>query len=114
MIIDIKVGQFVAPPAKLIQIAVLARTLLCQAASLKRWVNVKTLASLTRKAQFLHLVIPVAKFFMRELPDVIESAKCWSGTVRVTPQLKRDLELWTHVPDCKNGSPIYKPIENAY
>ncbi len=53
-------------------------------------------------------------FFLRELQDVVNSAKCWFGTVRVTPQLKRDLEWWTHVPGCKNGAPIYKPIENAY
>jgi hypothetical protein len=114
MIIDMQVGQFVAPTAKLKQIAVLAKTLLCRAAAHKRWVSVKTLASLAGKAQFLHLAIPVARFFLRELHDVVKSAKCWSGTVRVTPQLKRDLEWWTHVPDCKNGAPIWKPIENAY
>ena len=34
--------------------------------------------------------------------------------MRVTPQLKRDLEWWTHVPDCKNGAPIWTPIINAY
>jgi hypothetical protein len=106
MIIDMKVGQFIAPTAKLKQIAVLAKTLLCRGAAHKRWVSVKTLASLAGKAQFLHLAIPVARFFLRELHDVVKTAKCWSGTVRLTPQLKRDLEWWTHVPDCKNGAPI--------
>ncbi len=36
MIIDMKEGQFVAPRAKLKQIAVLANTLLCRAAAHKR------------------------------------------------------------------------------
>ena len=106
MIIDRKVGQFVAPTAKLKQIASLAKTLLCRAATHKRRGSVKTFASLAGKAQFLHLAIPVAMFFLRELHDVVNSAKCWSMTVRVTPQLKRDIEWWTHVPDFKNGAPI--------
>jgi len=114
MIIDMQVRQFVAPTAKLKQIATMAKTLLCRAAAHKRWFSVKTLASLVGKAHFLHLAIFVARFFLRELHDVVGSAKCWSGTVRVTPQLKRDLEWRTHVPDYKNGAPIWKPIENAY
>ena len=73
-----KVGQFVAPMAKLKQIAVLAKTLLCRAATHPRWVSVTTLASLAGKVQFLHLVIPVARFFLRELHGVVKSAMCWS------------------------------------
>ena len=76
MIIDMKEGQFVAPIAKLKKIAVLAKSLLCRATDHKRWVSVNTLASLAGKAQFLHLPIPVASFFLRELHDVARSAKC--------------------------------------
>ncbi len=76
MIIDMKVGQFVASTAKLKQIAVLAKTLLCRAAAHKRWVGVKTLASLAGKAHLMHLANPVARFFLRELHDVVKSAKC--------------------------------------
>jgi len=75
MIIDMKVRKFVAPTAKLKQIATLAKTLLCRAAAHKLWVTVKTLASLAKEAQFLHLAIPVARFFLRELHDVVGSAK---------------------------------------
>jgi hypothetical protein len=75
MIIDMEKGQFVAPTAKLMQIAVMAKTLLCRAAAHKRWISVKTLASLAGKARFLHLPIPVARFFLRELHDVVKSAK---------------------------------------
>ena len=92
MIIDMKVGQFVAPTAKLKQIVVLVKNLVRRATAHKSWVDVKILASLAGKAQFLHLAIPVAMFFLRELHDVVNSAKCWSGTVRLTPKFKRDLE----------------------
>ncbi len=55
---------------------------------------VKSLAFLAGKAQFLHLAIPVARFYLRELHDVVKSVKSWTGTVRVSKQLKRDLEWW--------------------
>ncbi len=84
MTIDMQVGKLIATTAKLKQIAVLAKTFLCRAATHKHCVSVKTLASLAGKAQFLHLAIPVDRFFLRELHDVVKSAKCWSGTIRVT------------------------------
>ncbi len=55
MKLDFEKGKFRAPIANLKSIAVLAKTLLCRAASYKRWVSVKALASLADKAQFLHL-----------------------------------------------------------
>jgi hypothetical protein len=67
-----------------------------------------------RKAQFIYLAIHIARFFLLELHDVIRSAKSWSGTVRLTCQLKRDLELWTNVPTQHNNAPIWKPIKNDY
>jgi hypothetical protein len=100
--------------SKLESVAVLAKTLICRAASHKRWVSVKPLVSLARKAQFLHLSIPVARFFLRELHDVVKTTKSWSSTVKMSCQLKRDLEWWTKVPSHHNGSPIWKPVENAY
>ena len=114
MILDFEKGEFQAPTEKLKSIAVLAKTLLCRAASHKQWVSVKNLACLAGKAQFLHLAIPLARFFLRELHDVVKIAKSWSGSVKVTSQLKRDLEWWTQVPSHHNGAPIWKPIENAY
>jgi hypothetical protein len=106
MILDSEKGEFRAPTAKIKSIAVLAKTLLCKAASHKRWVSVKTLACLAEKAKFMHLAIRVASFFLRELHDVDETAKTWSGTVKVTCQLKRDLEWWTRVPAHHNGASI--------
>ncbi len=76
MIIAMKVEQHVAPTVKLKHIAVLAKTLLCLAAAHKRWVSVKTLDSLAGKTQSLHLAIPVARFFLREIPYVVKSTQC--------------------------------------
>ena len=76
--------------------------------------SVKVLASLAGKAQFLRLAIPVVRFSLRELHNVVKSAKSWSGTVKVTCQLTRDLEWWTQVITHHNGALIWKHIENAY
>ena len=92
MKMDFEMGVFRAPIKKLRDIAVLAKNLLCTAANNTRWVPVKALASLAGKAQFLLLGIPVARFYLRELHDVVSSAASWSGTVRLSKQLKRDLE----------------------
>ena len=37
-----------------------------------------------------------------------------TGIVRVSKQLKRDLEWWQKVPDKHNGAPIFKAVETAY
>ncbi len=88
--------------------------MLVRSAKNKRWVPVKSLASLAEKAQFLHLAIPVAMFYLRELRDIVKSAESWTGTVRVSKELKRDLEWWQKVPNKHNGSPIFKAVETAY
>jgi len=106
VIIDMQVSQFRAPKAKLKSIAVLRKGLLCISTSHTRYVNVKNLTSLAGKAQLLHLSITVAMFFLWELHDIVTYAKTWSTTVRVTPQLKRDLEWWKDVLSYQNGAPI--------
>ncbi len=76
MEMDIEKGVFRAPVKKPRDISMLAQNLLCTAAANKRWVPVKALASLAGKAQFMHLLaIPVAKFYLRELHDVVSSAE---------------------------------------
>ncbi len=74
MEMDFEKGIFRAPVKKLRDISVLAKNLLCTASKNKRWVSVKALASLAGKAQFLHLAIPIARFYLRELHDVVSSA----------------------------------------
>ncbi len=43
----------------------------------------KSLASLAGKSMFLHLAIPVARFYLRELHNIIKSTASWSGAARV-------------------------------
>ena len=64
-----------APIEKLKGIAKIATRLLCIAVANKRWVSRKAVATPAGRAQFLHLAILVAKFFLRELHDVAISAK---------------------------------------
>jgi hypothetical protein len=75
MEMDFEQGVFRAPVKKLKGIPVFAKNILCMAASSKRWVTVKALATMARKAQFMHLVILVARFYFRELYDAIPAAK---------------------------------------
>ena len=62
MTIDMKKSEFRAPETKLNNIAAVAKQFLIRAAQNKRWVPAKSLAFLARKAQFLHMAIPVAGF----------------------------------------------------
>jgi hypothetical protein len=62
----------------------------------------------------LHLAIPVARFYLREIYDVVSSAASWSCTVRLSKQLNRDLEWWRKVPEKHSGAPIFKPVESSY
>jgi hypothetical protein len=66
------------------------------------------------KAQFLCLAIAPARFFLRELHSVVSKRQGWGGRVRMTHQLRRDLEWRRTVPDHHKGRSIYKPIETTY
>eukprot|EP00873_Tetraselmis_striata_P010603 jgi/Tetstr1/430867/TSEL_002009.t1 len=52
------------------------------------------------------------RFYLRELHDVVGSK--WGGRVRMTHQLRRDLQWWTAVPTRANGRPIHRHVETAY
>eukprot|EP00873_Tetraselmis_striata_P005325 jgi/Tetstr1/425589/TSEL_016010.t1 len=79
-----------------------------------RWLLVRELASLAWRGQFLFLAIskPV-RFNPRELHDVLRIKDSWSGRVKITHQLRRDLEWWVAIPNHSNGRSIYKPAERA-
>ncbi len=106
MTLDFERGLYFAPKPKLDSFAALAKQLMAKAAQNKRWVPDKALASRAEKAQFLHLAIPVARFYLRELHDIVKSAASWSGTVRVSKQLKQDLEGWKSVPKSTTDPPF--------
>jgi len=111
MEMDFEKGVFRAPVKKLHDISMFSKNLLCTASKNKRWVPVKALASLARKAQFMPLAILVAMFYLH---DVVSSAASCSSTVRLSKQFKRDLEWWRTVPEKHNGVPIFKPVEASY
>jgi hypothetical protein len=56
--------------------------------------------------------MPTTRFFLRELHFVV--CEKWGGRVRLTLQLRRDLQWRTEVPIQSNGKAIHKPIDTAY
>jgi hypothetical protein len=115
LIVDLQLGMFRAPPAKLLQLAQQASSsLLRRAASNARWLPTRQLATFAGKAQSLYLAIAPARFFLREVHNVLATRRGWGGLVRLTHQLRRDLEWWRTVPSQNNGRSIYKPVETAY
>ena len=112
--IDTQLCEFRAPVSKLDRIAKLAKDILGRAARGRRWVPAKQLASLAGKCQFLYLAIPPARYYLRELHEVIATKSSWSAQVRVSNQLRRDLVWWTAVPSQHNRRPILRSPETAY
>eukprot|EP00873_Tetraselmis_striata_P008205 jgi/Tetstr1/428469/TSEL_018480.t1 len=110
--IDTATGYIYAPVDKLQRLARQAKQLLQRAARDARWLPVRELHSLAGRAQYLFLAIPAARFYLRELHDVVGSK--WGGRVRMTHQLRRDLQWWTAVPTQANGRPIHRHVETAY
>ena len=112
--VDLRRGEFRAPEEKLSKIARLAKDLLYTSRKQKRVVPMKRLASLAGQCQFLYLAIPPARFYLRELHDLMVGRDNWNGTVKLSNQLRRDLEWWVDVPKQHNGRPICRPVETAY
>jgi hypothetical protein len=113
MRVDLKLGLFIAPAEKLLQIAAQAKSLLGRAARNRRFLPAKALAALAGKAQFLYLAIPVARFYLRELHTVLGPRTDWSGQVKMSNQLQRDLRWWMAVPQQRNGSEIFTSLTTA-
>eukprot|EP00873_Tetraselmis_striata_P045582 jgi/Tetstr1/465846/TSEL_010466.t1 len=88
--IDTATGYFYAPVDKLQRLARQAKQLLQRAACDARWLPVRELQSLAGRTQYLFLAIPAARFYLRELHDVVGSK--WGGRERMTHQLRRDLQ----------------------
>ena len=102
---DFEEREFRAPTEKLKDNASLSKGLICRATSHKRWVSVKALASLAGKAQFLHLAILVAGFFLGELHDFVKSEKSWSGTVKGHLPAKAGIGAVNASPQTPHRSP---------
>eukprot|EP00873_Tetraselmis_striata_P014119 jgi/Tetstr1/434383/TSEL_023484.t1 len=103
-----------APAEKLASIARAAKRLIQRAKRDRRWLPARELAALAGKCQFLYLAIAPARFYLRELHDVLKMRDSWSGRVKLTRQLERDLQWWVGVPTQHNGRPINRPVETGY
>eukprot|EP00873_Tetraselmis_striata_P006608 jgi/Tetstr1/426872/TSEL_017086.t1 len=67
------------------RLALQAKQLLQRAARDARWLPVRELQSPVGRAQYMYVAIPAARFYLRELHDVVGSK--WGGRVRMTHQL---------------------------
>eukprot|EP00873_Tetraselmis_striata_P020642 jgi/Tetstr1/440906/TSEL_029177.t1 len=90
-------GTIRAPARKLDPLAATALGLIRRAKRDMRWLLVREVASQGGRAQFLFLAINPAGFYLRELHDVLRANDSWSGLVKITRQLRRDLEWWLAV-----------------
>eukprot|EP00873_Tetraselmis_striata_P027573 jgi/Tetstr1/447837/TSEL_003755.t1 len=84
-----------APAEKLAGIARAAKRLIQRAKRNRRWLLARELAALAGKCQFLYLAIAPARFYLRELHDVLKTRDPWSGRVKLTRELERDLAMGT-------------------
>eukprot|EP00873_Tetraselmis_striata_P043415 jgi/Tetstr1/463679/TSEL_008540.t1 len=103
-----------APAEKLAGITRAAERLIQRAKRNRRWLPARELAALAGKYQFLYMAIAPARFYLRELHDVLKTRDSWSGRVKLTRQLERDLQWWVSVPAQHNGRPINRPVETGY
>jgi hypothetical protein len=69
--IDTTTSTCRASPSKLYAIATLSRTLLQRSSRNARWLPARQLTILAGKAQYLYLAIPAARFYLRELHNVL-------------------------------------------
>jgi hypothetical protein len=97
--IDLVSNEYRAHVDKLQALSKQASSLLGRATITARWLPAMQLAAFAGKAQFFYFAIAPARFFLRELHSVLSTRQGWGGRVRMTHQLKRDLEWWRTVPN---------------
>eukprot|EP00873_Tetraselmis_striata_P013114 jgi/Tetstr1/433378/TSEL_022663.t1 len=104
-----------APAEKLASIARAVKRLIQRAKRDRRWLPARDeLAAPAGKCQFLYFAIAPARFYLRELHDLLKTRDSWSGRVKLTRQLERDLQWRVGVPTQHNSRPINRPIETGY
>jgi ribonuclease HI len=118
--VDTARGLFLVSPKRVKKLEMASKDLLCRAAEGARWVPSRVAAQFAGLAQSVHLAVPAARFFLRELHDCIaagvsESAQGWGGQCKLTYQAMRDLRWWRHFDEESryNGRAIFKASTNA-
>jgi hypothetical protein len=78
-------------------------------------VPAKLLASLAGKAQFLYLASPAARFFLREVRNVISTKTNWSAHVKLSKHTSSTgFKMVAYVPKTSNGRSMLRPVETTY
>lgn len=86
----------------------MAKTLIYESHLKARLVPAKRLASFVGLAQSVYLAVAPARFYLRELHNVISTKVSWGSRVRLTKQAYRDLQWWKKVPAKWNGREIWR------
>ena len=95
--VDTEAGLFRVPPSKLAKLMGQARDVIGLAAREARLVPVRLLAGFVGYAQSVYLACPSARFYLRELHDVMGTRTSWDARVRLTRQALRDLRWWAQI-----------------
>ena len=111
--IDTKEGLFRVPEERLTKLTALARDIIQTSKRRQRLIPKRVLASFTGLAQSVYLAVAPARFYLRELHDVMSSRTGWSALVRVTKQAYRDLHWWKDIPAKWNGREIWRAPDSA-
>ena len=113
--IDAQRGVFEVTGKRARKIAATAAHLLSKAKKERRWVEVKSLASLVGLCNSCLLAVPPAQFFLRSLYDAIERRSSWAGRVKLDRQNIRDIQWWADFTTGNrwNGRPIWRLATTA-
>ena len=111
--VDTRQGVFKVTPKRLKKIKNMAKGMAACSKRNRRLIPVRKLASLVGLAQSVNLAVPPARFYLRELHNIIASRKSWSSMERLTTQAYKDLSWWAHLPLKWNGRQIWRSPDSA-
>lgn len=106
--------MFFVPDAKRRSTRKMARRLLREVRCGRRWVTVKYLSRFLGKTTALHLAVPLARFYNRELyVSLHRGQKSFKGKMRVRlcKQAIRDLKWWARLGT--GGRPMHLPLPSV-
>ena len=111
VIIDLENQRFEVPSAKVVRAARLARELVIQAKTNRRWVSIKTLRSALGYFQSLSLAVPGARAYQRTLWDCYKQRQ--GCRAKLDRAALRDLAFWEHLPRIKQMRTYHTPLVDA-
>ena len=115
LLIDLKRGLFLVPPAKAARLMKEAKGMLCSACSAKnrRFVRARWLAQLAGLCISLYLAVPSARFRTRSFYDVLKAHDVYSRgyhhMVKLSEAALTDLRWWATLADNNVSRAIWRP-----